>query len=169
MVDRLGLDYVSCSPYRVPVARLAAAHAALAAPPGLTVAAACRDLPRLRAIRLLLVRHAATAETGKVLSGRLPGMPLSPGGVEAAGVAGRALAESAVVAIVTPPMERCRQPADALATGRRASARVDKRYSEVDREAGAPRTNASTRCRPCPDPVNHQAQVLLVAPTYQIR
>jgi pyruvate, orthophosphate dikinase len=29
--DRLGLDYVSCSPYRVPVARLAAAQAALAA------------------------------------------------------------------------------------------------------------------------------------------
>jgi pyruvate,orthophosphate dikinase len=32
---RIGLDYVSCSPYRVPVARLAAAHAALAeAEPG---------------------------------------------------------------------------------------------------------------------------------------
>jgi pyruvate,orthophosphate dikinase len=27
---RLGLDYVSCSPYRVPLARLAAAQAALA-------------------------------------------------------------------------------------------------------------------------------------------
>lgn len=26
---KAGLDYVSCSPYRVPVARLAAAHAAL--------------------------------------------------------------------------------------------------------------------------------------------
>jgi pyruvate,orthophosphate dikinase len=26
---KTGLDYVSCSPYRVPVARLAAAHAAL--------------------------------------------------------------------------------------------------------------------------------------------
>ena len=26
---RVGVDYVSCSPYRVPVARLAAAHAAL--------------------------------------------------------------------------------------------------------------------------------------------
>ena len=26
---RIGLDYVSCSPFRVPVARLAAAHAAL--------------------------------------------------------------------------------------------------------------------------------------------
>jgi pyruvate,orthophosphate dikinase len=30
---RLGLDYVSCSPYRVPAARLAAAQAALAEPP----------------------------------------------------------------------------------------------------------------------------------------
>jgi pyruvate,orthophosphate dikinase len=26
---RLGVNYVSCSPYRVPIARLAAAHAAL--------------------------------------------------------------------------------------------------------------------------------------------
>jgi pyruvate,orthophosphate dikinase len=35
--DRIGLDYVSCSPYRVPIARLAAAHAALgAAGPGST-------------------------------------------------------------------------------------------------------------------------------------
>jgi pyruvate,orthophosphate dikinase len=30
MFYRAGLNYVSCSPYRVPVARLAAAHAALA-------------------------------------------------------------------------------------------------------------------------------------------
>ncbi|HEX2716735.1 MAG TPA: pyruvate, phosphate dikinase [Gemmatimonadaceae bacterium] len=29
---RIGLDYVSCSPYRVPIARLAAAHAALESP-----------------------------------------------------------------------------------------------------------------------------------------
>jgi pyruvate,orthophosphate dikinase len=28
--DEIGLDYVSCSPFRVPVARLAAAQAALA-------------------------------------------------------------------------------------------------------------------------------------------
>ena len=28
--DELGLDYVSCSPYRVPIARLAAAQSALA-------------------------------------------------------------------------------------------------------------------------------------------
>ena len=29
LCHQLGLDYVSCSPFRVPVARLAAAHAAL--------------------------------------------------------------------------------------------------------------------------------------------
>ena len=29
--ERVGLDYVSCSPFRVPVARLAAAQASLAA------------------------------------------------------------------------------------------------------------------------------------------
>ncbi|MDQ3548362.1 MAG: pyruvate, phosphate dikinase, partial [Chloroflexota bacterium] len=29
--DRIGLDYVSCSPFRVPIARLAAAQAALGA------------------------------------------------------------------------------------------------------------------------------------------
>ena len=29
--DQLGLDYVSCSPYRVPIARFAAAQAAIGA------------------------------------------------------------------------------------------------------------------------------------------
>jgi pyruvate,orthophosphate dikinase len=29
LCHRLGLDYVSCSPYRVPIAKLAAAHAVL--------------------------------------------------------------------------------------------------------------------------------------------
>jgi pyruvate,orthophosphate dikinase len=33
LCHKLGLDYVSCSPYRVPVARLAAAHAALHSTP----------------------------------------------------------------------------------------------------------------------------------------
>ena len=34
--DEVGLDYVSCSPFRVPVARLAAAQAAFRAPPNAT-------------------------------------------------------------------------------------------------------------------------------------
>jgi pyruvate,orthophosphate dikinase len=32
--ERVGLDYVSCSPFRVPIARLAAAQAALTAKQG---------------------------------------------------------------------------------------------------------------------------------------
>ncbi len=32
LCHELGLDYVSCSPFRVPIARLAAAHAALGSP-----------------------------------------------------------------------------------------------------------------------------------------
>jgi probable phosphoglycerate mutase len=83
-------------------------------------------------MRLLLVRHAVTAETGKVLSGRLPDVPLSAGGVEAAGVAGRALAGSAAVAIFTSPMERCRQTAALVGRATGLRARVDKRYAEVD-------------------------------------
>jgi pyruvate,orthophosphate dikinase len=35
---RLGLNYVSCSPFRVPIARLAAAHAALDGAAGATLA-----------------------------------------------------------------------------------------------------------------------------------
>ncbi|MBY5163491.1 pyruvate, phosphate dikinase [Salsipaludibacter albus] len=41
--DRAGLDYVSCSPFRLPVARLAAAHAALAAGDAATVPAISRE------------------------------------------------------------------------------------------------------------------------------
>jgi len=60
--DQLGLDYVSCSPFRVPVARLAAAQAALgrrtsAAQPqparrvGDLARVAAKGLPRGRAAR----------------------------------------------------------------------------------------------------------------------
>ena len=34
LCHRIGVDYVSCSPFRVPIARLTAAHAALEAPRG---------------------------------------------------------------------------------------------------------------------------------------
>src|SRR5262249_38766821 len=37
--QEIGLDYVSCSPYRVPIARLAAAQAALSATPVLAATA----------------------------------------------------------------------------------------------------------------------------------
>src|SRR5699024_10017901 len=44
---RAGLNYVSCSPFRVPIARLAAAHAAIPAKPGYTEIS-CEKIFRLR-------------------------------------------------------------------------------------------------------------------------
>ena len=52
--ERIGLDYVSCSPFRVPVARLAAAQAVLAGAGTRQVAAArpaCREVAEARARR----------------------------------------------------------------------------------------------------------------------
>jgi pyruvate,orthophosphate dikinase len=49
LCHRLGLTYVSCSPFRVPAARLAAAHAALATGKG--TAAAVRRTPPKRRVR----------------------------------------------------------------------------------------------------------------------
>src|SRR6202008_963298 len=49
----IGLDYVSCSPYRVPIARLAAAQAAI----GKTIASEAEREPSLRAKQSRLLRH----------------------------------------------------------------------------------------------------------------
>jgi phosphoenolpyruvate-protein kinase (PTS system EI component) len=46
---RIGLDYVSCSPYRVPIARLAAAQAALEQSAGSGARASLGDGRRTRA------------------------------------------------------------------------------------------------------------------------
>jgi len=62
----LGLDYVSCSPYRIPIARLAAAHAALAE------AASSRSLP---ARKVSGPRSKAKQEATKRKSARQPRSP----------------------------------------------------------------------------------------------
>ncbi len=67
---------------------------------------------------VLLVRHGLTAGTGTVLTGRTPGIPLDDRGrAQAAALAAR-LASVPLDAIVTSPLERCRQTADAIAAGR---------------------------------------------------
>jgi probable phosphomutase (TIGR03848 family) len=67
---------------------------------------------------VLLVRHGLTAGTGTVLTGRTPGIPLDERGrAQAAALAAR-LASVPLDAIVTSPLERCRQTADAIAAGR---------------------------------------------------
>jgi probable phosphoglycerate mutase len=64
---------------------------------------------------LVLVRHAVTAHTGPLLSGRMPGIDLSELGVEQAEAAGARLAVLPVTAIYASPIERTRQTAERIA------------------------------------------------------
>lgn len=67
---------------------------------------------------VLLVRHGLTAMTGPVLAGHTPGLHLDARGrVQAAALAGR-LAEVPLAAIVTSPLERCVDTAEAIRAGR---------------------------------------------------
>jgi len=81
---------------------------------------------------VLLVRHGLTAATGTVLTGRTPGIPLDErGGTQAAALAAR-LASVPLDAIITSPVERCWQTAEALASARGGLPPVtaDERVSE---------------------------------------
>jgi probable phosphoglycerate mutase len=67
---------------------------------------------------VLLVRHGLTATTGHVLTGWTPGIPLDDRGqAQAAALAAR-LAPLPLAAIVSSPLERCRQTAAAIAATR---------------------------------------------------
>jgi probable phosphoglycerate mutase len=65
--------------------------------------------------RLVLARHAVTAQTGPLLSGRAPGIDLSDHGREQAEALGRRLAELPVAAVYASPIERTTQTAEAVA------------------------------------------------------
>lgn len=81
---------------------------------------------------VLLVRHGLTAANAEgVLAGWTPGVGLDgPGREQVAALAAR-LAKVPLTAIVTSPLERCRQTADALAAGRPdVQVHVDDRVGE---------------------------------------
>jgi len=65
--------------------------------------------------RLVLVRHAVTEHTGPILSGRMPGIDLSPRGVEQATAAAERLAALPVGAVYASPIERTTQTARHIA------------------------------------------------------
>ena len=70
---------------------------------------------------VLLVRHGLTAGTGTVLTGRTPGISLDERGREQAATLATRLAGVPLDAIVTSPLDRCRQTADAIAAARDGS------------------------------------------------
>ncbi|MEV5410653.1 histidine phosphatase family protein [Thermopolyspora sp. NPDC052614] len=79
---------------------------------------------------LLLVRHGLTDMTGPVLAGWTPGVHLSERGrAQAEDLAGR-LRDLPLDAIVTSPLERCRETAAAVTEGRGLEAAVDDRFGE---------------------------------------
>lgn len=65
--------------------------------------------------RLLMIRHAPTPETGRSLTGRLPGHSLSDSGREMAAALGERLASVRLHAIYSSPLERTRETAEAIA------------------------------------------------------
>src|SRR6476620_7386950 len=65
--------------------------------------------------RLVLVRHAVTAHTGRSLSGRMPGVDLSEKGVGQADATAQRLAKLPIAAVYASPIERTTQTAQQIA------------------------------------------------------
>src|SRR5207237_10170906 len=65
--------------------------------------------------RLVLVRHAVTAHTGPLLSGRMPGIELSEKGVGQADATAQRLAKLPIAAVYASPIERTTQTAQRIA------------------------------------------------------
>ncbi len=81
---------------------------------------------------VILLRHGrTTANAGGVLAGWTPGVQLDDGGPEQArGVAAR-LAPVPLAAVVSSPLERCRQTAEAVVAGRELTVQTDDRLGEA--------------------------------------
>jgi len=81
---------------------------------------------------VLLVRHGLTATTGSVLTGWTPGIPLDDRGQRQADALAARLAPVQLDAIISSPLERCRQTADAIAAAGadRPAVKEDARVGE---------------------------------------
>jgi probable phosphomutase (TIGR03848 family) len=81
---------------------------------------------------LLLVRHGLTALTGPVLAGRTPGVNLDERGAAQAKAVAERIAALPLTAIVSSPMERCVQTAEAIAAAqsKQLELQVDERLIE---------------------------------------
>jgi len=82
---------------------------------------------------VLLVRHGrSAANSAGTLAGRTPGVGLDETGLEQAARTGARLADVPLVGVVSSPLERCRQTAEAIIEQRRLSLAVDDAITECD-------------------------------------
>jgi probable phosphomutase (TIGR03848 family) len=81
---------------------------------------------------VILLRHGrTTANTGGVLAGWTPGVGLDETGVQQAQAVAERLATVPLAAVVSSPLERCRQTAELLVAGRDLAVRTDERLGEA--------------------------------------
>ena len=82
---------------------------------------------------VLFVRHGLTALTGPILTGWTPGIHLDERGLKQAAAIAERIRSVPLAAIVSSPLERCLDTADALAVGREPAPRreIDERVGEV--------------------------------------
>jgi probable phosphomutase (TIGR03848 family) len=81
---------------------------------------------------VLLVRHGLTALTGPVLTGWTPGVHLDERGRGQAARLARRLDDLTLDAVVSSPLERCRETAQEILAGRNGTpSHVDERFGEV--------------------------------------
>jgi probable phosphoglycerate mutase len=86
----------------------------------------------MRVTVVLLVRHGLTALTGPVLAGWTPGVHLDERGRAQAAALAERLRDLPLGAVVSSPLERCRETAQAiLATRNGTPSHVDERFGEV--------------------------------------
>ncbi|MEV4099574.1 MSMEG_4193 family putative phosphomutase [Nonomuraea sp. NPDC049649] len=81
---------------------------------------------------LLLARHGLTDLTGPVLAGRTPGVHLSDAGRAQAAALAERIAGVRLDAVVSSPLERCMETAEAVAAGRGLPVVTDERLLECD-------------------------------------
>ena len=98
-----------------------------------------------RMVRILLVRHAPTPETGTHLTGRTPGVSLGEAGREAARATADALADLEVAAVYSSPIDRTIETARILARPHKLSPILESGLTEIDFGAWTGETLESLR------------------------
>lgn len=83
-------------------------------------------------MRMILVRHGVTPETGSILTGRLPGVPLAPQGRADARIVGQHLATMEIAAAYSSPIRRCRETARLIAEPHGLNPMTDHGVTEAD-------------------------------------
>ncbi len=85
-----------------------------------------------RVTTFYVVRHAETATIGRVLAGRAPGLQLTDAGRAAAERVGERLGAIALDAVVSSPLERTWQTAEAIARPRALTVESDSAWTELE-------------------------------------